>query len=128
MHSADGMLLGSLLIYDMREVCMTDRPMRGMRDYIVRVVLGTLAGDVQIVHKFDFGKLADEDEEEIHALCDVVYDLIFLDTEFIPGDDEWNEGLAADKNVFKQGVLGRSVRAAVKAALAFRSLTTRDDV
>ena len=90
-----------------------------------------LAGDVQIVHKFDFVKLADEDEEEIHALCDVVYDFIFLDTEFILGDDEWNERLAADKNVFKQGVLSgsvRSVRAAVKAALAFRSLTTRDDV
>ena len=131
MLSADDELLDRLLTSDMREVRWIDRQMRDMRGYIVRAVLRTLAGDVpQIVCRFDFGKLADEDEAEIYALCDAVFDSIFLDTEFIPGDVEWNERLAAEKNVLKalkQGVLGEYVRAAVKAALAFRSLATRDD-
>ena len=106
MLSADDELLDRFLCFGMRDVRMTDRPMRGMRDYIVRVVLRTLAGDVpQIVYTIDLGKLADEDEEDIHALCDAVYDFIFLDTEFTPDDGEWNEGLAADKNVSKQGEL-----------------------
>ena len=128
MQLDDDELRVNFAIYGMREVCYADRFVRDMRDYIVRAVLRTLAGDVpQIVCRFDFGKLADEDEAEIYALCDAVFDSIFLDTEFIPGDDEWNEQLAAEKNVLKQGVLSGSVRAAVKAALAFRSLATRDD-
>ena len=90
-------------------------------------MLRTLAGDVaQIVHTIDFGKLAD-DEAEIHALCAAVYDFIFLETGYILGDDEWNEGIAMDKNVLKRGEVSGSVRAAVKAALTFRSLATRDD-
>ena len=76
------------------------------------------------VYKFDFGRLSGEDEKEIYAVCDAVFDFIFLDTEYTPGDDEWNGMLAADKNVFKQGVLSESVKAAVKAAIAFRSLKT----
>ena len=61
------------MYWDMCEVRWIDRPVRGMRDYIVRVVLRTLAGDVpQIVYRIDFGKLADNDEAEIHALCDAV--------------------------------------------------------
>ena len=128
MQLDDGELRVNFAIYGMREVCYADRFVRDMRGYIVRAVLRTLAGDVpQIVCRFDFGKLADEDEAEIYALCDAVFDSIFLDTEFIPGDDGWNERLAAEKNVLKQGVLSGSVRAAVKAALAFRSLATRDD-
>ena len=99
------MLLDSLLIYDMCEVRITDHPMRGMRDYIVRVVLKILAGDVQQkVYKFDFGKLSDVDEEEIHAVCDAAFDFIFLDTEFTPGDGEWNGNLSAGKNVFNKQV------------------------
>ena len=71
MCSADDGLLDSLMMYDMREVCFTDRPMRGTRDYVVRVVLRLLAGDVQHkVYKFDFDRLSDEDEEEICAVCD----------------------------------------------------------
>ena len=116
---------------DMCEVRWIDRFMRDMRGNIVRAVLRTLAGDVpQSAYRFDFGKLADEDEAEIRALCGAVFDSVFLDTEFIPGDVEWNERLAAEKNVLKalkQGVLSEYVRAAVKAALAFRSLATRDD-
>ena len=96
----------------------------------MRVVLRTLAGDVpQIVYRIDFGKLADDDEVEIHALCGAIYDFIFLDTECIsagPGDFLYEE-LAAIKNVLKEGELSGSVRAAVKAALAFRWLATRDD-
>ena len=89
MLSADDELLGRLLPFSMREVRMIDRPMRGMRDFIVRVVLRTLAGDVpRIAHKFDLGKLAGEDEAEIHSLCDVAYDSIFLETEYIRGDGE----------------------------------------
>ena len=74
--------------------------------------------------RIDFGKLAEDDEGEIHAVydfCDAVYDFIFLETECILGDDEWNEGLAVDKNVLKRGEVSGSVRAAVKAALVFRS-------
>ena len=125
MCPADDELLDSLMMYDMREICFMDRPMRGTRDYAVRVVLRLLPGDVQHkVYKFDFDKLSDEDEEEIYAVCDAVFDFIFLDTEYTPGDDEWNDMLAADKNVFKQGVLSEFVKAAVKAAIAFRSLKT----
>ena len=79
MLSADDELLDRLLTSDMREVRWIDRQMRDMRGYIVRAVRRTLAGDVpQIVCRFDFGKLADEDEAEIYALCDAVFDSIFL--------------------------------------------------
>ena len=78
MLSADDELLRRLLFLCMREVRPIDMPKRGMRDYIVRVVLRTLAGDVpQIVYRVDFGKLAGNDEAEIHALCDAVYDFVF---------------------------------------------------
>ena len=128
MQLDDDELRVNFAIYGMREVCYADRFVRDMRDYIVRAVLRTLAGDVpQIVCRFDFGKLADEDEAEIYALCDAVFDSISLDTEFIPGDDEWNERLAAVGKERAEGVLSELVRAAVKAALAFRSLATRDD-
>ena len=128
MLSADCELLGRLLYLGLREVHPTDRPMWGMRDYIVRVVLRTLAGEVpQIVYIIDFGKLADDDEAEIHALCDAVYGFIFLEAECIPFEDEWNEELAANKNVLKQGEVSGSVKAAVKAALAFRSLADGND-
>ena len=50
-----------------------------------------------------------------------------MEFDWIPGDDEWNEELDVMKNVLKQGELSGSVRAAVKAALALRSLATRDD-
>ena len=122
MHLDDDELRANFVIYGMREVCYADRFVRDMRGYIVRAVLRTLAGDVpQIVCRFDFDKLADEDEAEIYALCDAVFDSIFLDTEFIPGDDEWNERLAAVGKERAEGVLSELVRAAVKAALAFRS-------
>ena len=112
----------------MREVCYADRLMLGTREYVVRAVLRILAGDVQhTVYNFDFDMLSDENEEEIHAVCDAAFEYIFLDTEERPGDDEGNEELATDKNEFKRGVLYEYVRAAVKAALAFRSLPTRYD-
>ena len=120
MLSADGELLGRLLFLACaKSGGWIDRPMRGMRDYIVRVLLRTLASDVpQIVHKIDFGKLAGDDEVKIHALCDAVNDFVILETERIPGDDEWNEGLVADKNVLKQGEVRGFVRAAVNLGSA----------
>ena len=67
-----------LVIYGMREVCYAGRPMLGTREYIVRAVLGMLAGDVQhAMYNFDFGKLhgklSDENEEEIHAVCEAAF-------------------------------------------------------
>ena len=71
MRLDDDELLDSLMTFDMREVHHEDRPMRGTREYLVRVVLRLLAGDVQHgVYKFDFDKLSDENEEAIHAVCD----------------------------------------------------------
>ena len=95
------------MTFDMREVHHEDRPMRGTREYLVRVVLRLLAGDVQHgVCKFDFDKLSDEDEEAIHAVCDAAFDFIFLHTlsTSLGTNEDWNGYLAADKNVFKQGV------------------------
>ena len=58
MRLDDDELLGSLMTFDMREVHHEDRPMRGTREYLVRVVLRLLADDVQHgVYKFDFDKL-----------------------------------------------------------------------
>ena len=104
MRLDDDELLGSLMTFDMREVHHEDRPMRGTREYLVRVVLRLLADDVQRgVYKFDFDKLSDENEEAIHAVCDVAFDFIFLHTlsTSLGTNEDWNGYLAADKNVFK---------------------------
>ena len=59
MRLDDDELLDSLMTFDMREVHHEGRPMRGTREYLVRVVLRLLAGDVQHgVYKFDFDKLS----------------------------------------------------------------------
>ena len=96
MLSADDELLRRLLFLCMREVRPIDMPKRGMRDYIVRLALRTLAGDVpQIDYRIDYGKLAGGDEAEIHALCDAIHDFAFLDVEYIPGYGEYNEDIDA---------------------------------
>ena len=59
----------------MREVCYADRLMLGTREYVVRAVLRILAGDVQhTVCNYDFDRLSDENEEEIHAVCDAAFE------------------------------------------------------